>query len=309
MRRTIVQAMRAWVVVIAAACGGAPTPMPSPVAAPPVAAPDALGEASLVSDIRWLTAPERGGRGSFSPEAKATAAWLVTQLSAAGYTPKLQPIPTAPGQVNVIATTGPATGRAILVVAHYDHLGTIDGAMYPGADDNASGVAIALAIARDLRAHPVTGRVVFVFTGAEEQGLLGARAFVQAPTLPLAEIRAVYNLDMVGRHFFASSYDEDAKLAAVGLPEDNAIAAAADAAAGAAALTLVPLRAGFVQLVGEARRSDDWMFRDVGVTAIHFSTGLNDDYHEPTDTEDKLSRPQLVRIARFLRELVGRTAR
>ena len=51
------------------------------------------------------------------------------------------------------------------------------------------------------------------------------------------------------------------------------------------------------------------MFRDAGVHAVHFSTGLNDDYHSPRDTLDKVSRPQVVRIARFLRALVDRTAR
>ena len=63
-----------------------------------------------------------------------------------------------------------------------------------------------------------------------------------------------------------------------------------------------------VSLVGEDWRSDDWVFRQAGVPAAHFSTGLHDDYHKPTDTLDRLSRPQMLRIAKFLRGLVARTA-
>jgi Zn-dependent M28 family amino/carboxypeptidase len=169
-------------------------------------------------------------------------------------------------------------------------------------------VAVALAVARDLRRRPVSGRVVWLFTGAEEIGLRGARAFVAAPTLPLDEVRAVYNLDMVGRNFFESTANREAELAAVGLPADPALAEAAREAAGEAGLSLVAVRPGLLEIVGEAHRSDDWVFRDAGVLAIHFSTGLNDDYHSPRDTLDKVSRPQLVRIARFLRALVERTA-
>lgn len=306
MRPAVVAIIVAAGISAATACDRSTTP-PQPVE-PLAMPPPSSDETSILADIHWLTAPERAGRGSTSREAQATAAWIAAQLRAAGYAPEQQPIPEAPGQTNVIASTG-ATGPAILVVAHYDHLGTIDGRVYPGADDNASGVAVALAVARGLRVRPVRGRVVFVFTGAEEQGLLGARAYASAPTVPLADIRAVYNLDMVGRRFFASSIDQDGKLAAVGLPENADIAAAAAAAATEAKLELVDVRSGLLQIVGEARRSDDWVFRDRGVFAVHFSTGLNDDYHAPTDTEDKLSRTQLVRIAAFLRGLVERTAR
>ena len=69
-------------------------------------------------------------------------------------------------------------------------------------------------------------------------------------------------------------------------------------------LTLV-----LVALPGEPDTSDDWAFRDAGVHAVHFSTGSHDDYHSPGDTPDKVSRSQALRVARFLRALVERTAR
>ncbi len=268
-----------------------------------------MSEASLVADLAWLVAPERAGRGSTTDEARATARWIAAELRAAGYAPIEQPIPDAPGQVNVIAEhPGADAAPAVIVVAHYDHLGVIRGTVHPGADDNASGVAVALAVARDLRRRPVSGRVVWLFTGAEEIGLRGARAFVASPTVPLDQVRAVYNLDMVGRNFFESTADREAELAAVGLPADPALAEAAREAAGSAGLSLLAIRPGLLAIAGQDHRSDDWVFRDAGVFAVHFSTGLHDDYHLPSDTLDKVSRPQLVRIARFLRALVDRTA-
>jgi Zn-dependent M28 family amino/carboxypeptidase len=315
------------VLVVLAACGAARSEPARPPASTAAAAPqpaaatvparEPMSEASLAADLAWLTAPERAGRGSTTPEARATARWIAGELRAAGYTPIEQPIPDVPGQVNVIAELAAAAtahALAVIVVAHYDHLGVIRGAIHPGADDNASGVAVALAIARELRRPPISGRnsggaggrVLWLFTGAEEIGLRGARAFVAAPTLPLGEIRAVYNLDMVGREL---APDGAPQLAAVGLPGDAAVTDAALDAAGEAGLMLAPVPARVLRIGGQTHRTDDWAFRDAGIHAVHFSTGLGDDYHSPRDTLDKVSRPQLLRTARFLRALVDRTAR
>ncbi|MBS1122043.1 MAG: peptidase [Deltaproteobacteria bacterium] len=313
-------AVRWCLVICIASCGGAPalTPIGQPAPRSPELvsvghAVEPLSEASLVADLTWLTDPARAGRGSRSPEAQLTARWIAGELATAGFTPILQPIGDAPGQVNVIAQLGSPTADAVIVMAHYDHLGVIHGETYAGADDNASGVVVALAVARDLArtvgAPGLPGRVIFLFTGAEEIGLAGARAYVDAPTVPLHQIRAVYNLDMVGRNLFASAGNEEAKLAAVGLAEQPEIFDLATQSSSEAGLSLLPVRAGALQILGEARRSDDWIFRDHGVFAVDFSSGINDDYHRPTDTLDKVSRPQLVRMAKFLRLLVERTAR
>ena len=290
---------------------GVPAPADASARAAPAVTSDPLGEASLVADLEWLTAPARRGRGSRSTDAIEVARWLTAELEQAGYAPSWQPISAVEGQGNVIAVYGPRDEAAptVVVTAHYDHLGDDGGVIHPGADDNASGVAIALAVARDLAARrDVDGRVVFAFLGAEEIGLLGAEAYVAAPPHPLADTRAVFNLDMVGRRFFESTIDADATLGAVGLPDDGALFAAADLAAEQAGLELVAVSPALIALVGEDWRSDDWVFRDRGVPAVHFSTGLHPDYHRPSDTADRVSRPQLVRIAAFLRALVARTA-
>jgi hypothetical protein len=291
----------------AAATGPGPAPAPAPRA-------DPLSEASIVADLAWLTAPERRGRGALTEDARAVATWIEAELRAAGYAPTVQPIDRAPGQVNVIAIRDAAAADAaatVVVSAHYDHLGEKDGVVYPGADDNASGVAVALAVARALATDAgraaAPGRVVFVFTGAEEVGLLGALAYVAAPAVPLADTALAINLDMVGRTLFESAIDRDAALGAIDV--DRALAPIAAEAAAGAGLELVTATPSMVKLIGQDWRSDDWVFRDRGVRAVHLSTGLHDDYHKPTDTADKLSRPQLVRITAFLHALVGATAR
>jgi hypothetical protein len=305
------------VLLAAIACGGRGPGKPPTSRAPAPAAtadeaprPDPLSEASIVADLAWLTDPARRGRGSLSTEARAVADWIADELRAAGYEPTLQEIAAARGQVNVIAVkpAREAGGATVLVSAHYDHVGEQGGAIYPGADDNASGVAVALAVARAIADDAaVAGRVVFVFTGAEEVGLLGALAYVDAPVVPLAETSLAINMDMVGRKLFESALDRDAALGVIGM--DDAVAPLAADAATAAGLELVTATPLMVRLIGQDWRSDDWVFRDRGLRAVHLSTGLHDDYHAPTDSLDKLSRPQLVRITAFLRALVAATAR
>ncbi|MCX7697642.1 MAG: M28 family peptidase [Bacteroidales bacterium] len=88
----------------------------------------------------------------------------------------------------------------ILIVAHYDHLGKLDTAAYPGANDNASGVAMMLDIARTIKENMFRPRysMGFVAFAGEEAGLKGSIKFVQDPPIPLSQIKFVINLDMVG---------------------------------------------------------------------------------------------------------------
>jgi Zn-dependent M28 family amino/carboxypeptidase len=297
--------------VAAAACGNAPRralapPPPHPAIA---AAPrEPMSRASMLADIAWLTADERAGRGSDSPEARATAVWLEAQLRAAGLAVATQDVPGTDRQVNVIATyPGRRPGKALLLVAHYDHLGRgAGGAIYRGADDNSSGVAALLAVARDLGARRDLDReVVFLFTAAEESGLHGSRAYAEAPAVPFAETRAIVNLDMVGRRFFELAVGRDAAIGAVGLADDPGVGAAVRAAAADAGIALVEVSPKLLFVIGEAYRSDDWSLRDRGVPAVFLSTGLHDDYHEPSDTPDKLSPAQLERAARLVRGIAS----
>jgi len=289
---------------------------PTPPASPPArAAPaDPLAPASVLVDVRWLAADARAGRGSRSPAARAVATWLEQQLRAAGLEVVRQDVEEVPGQRNVIAIYRPPGAgaaapadlpRAVLVIAHYDHLGTEHGAIFHGADDNASGVAVVLGVARDLAARRDLRRpVVFLFSAAEELGLDGSRAYAAHPAWPLARTRVAINLDMVGRRFFELAVDRDAAIGAVGLGDDPRLEAAAHRAALAAGIHLVEASPAVLSAIGQAFRDDDWSLRSATLPAVHFSTGLHDDYHRPSDTADKLSPAQLGRVSHLVAGLL-----
>jgi Zn-dependent M28 family amino/carboxypeptidase len=279
------------------ACGGGARGVvaaaPVPVAPP---APDPFDPEALMADVRALCADELAGRGSFQPGGVAAAHHVAGELERLGYEVILQPIDD--GAVNVIALrrAGP---RAILVSAHYDHLGVdADGTVYPGADDNASGVAVLLALARHAAARRYRDTLVFVAFGAEEVGLVGSAAYMVDPAWPLDQTEAVINFDMVGRDFFEAGAAQPAAASVIGLGSHDGARRAVVAAAARAGLTLVIVPARLLEVFGFDDRTDEWWFRRRGVPAIHFSTGMHRDYHRPSDTPDRLVPEQMARVAR-----------
>lgn len=86
----------------------------------------------------------------------------------------------------------------IVLSAHYDHLGIIDNKIYPGANDNASGVAVIMEVINELKEETPQYSILFAFWGSEEMGLLGSRYFCENPTIRLENIKCVINLDSVG---------------------------------------------------------------------------------------------------------------
>jgi len=99
---------------------------------------------------------------------------------------------------NVLAVLPGATDQVIVVSAHYDHLGTVEGNVYPGANDNASGTAVVLELAAALKGEKPKYTMLFAFWGGEEAGLLGSAYFSENPTVEREKIRALVNLDSIG---------------------------------------------------------------------------------------------------------------
>lgn len=99
---------------------------------------------------------------------------------------------------NIIGVVPGKEPGYILISAHYDHLGTIDNHLYPGANDNASGVAAMLELVNQIKGRKPIYSIVFALWSAEEMGLLGSSYFCDHPTVPLKEIKAVINLDSIG---------------------------------------------------------------------------------------------------------------
>lgn len=164
---------------------------------------DALSVTTFEADLQTLTAFPT--RHSTSAEFVAAAQWARDQLSASGYHTRTQTVSVSgASSLNVIAErqgSSSAPRDVVLVTAHLDSINIAGGAAAPapGADDNGSGSAGLLAIARAMKDHPAVHDLRLILFGGEEQGLFGSRRYVTS--LPQAErdrIRAVVNMDMIG---------------------------------------------------------------------------------------------------------------
>lgn len=220
---------------------------------------------------------------------------------------------------NVIAVLAGADPKlrdeAVVIGAHMDHLGNVGGTIYPGADDNASGVAALLEIAKAFAAAPERPKrtLVFAFWTGEEEGKFGSGHWVRHPLWPLARTAAYLNLDMIGHPWSAEEIrklvtdsrlpDGEAFLAGVkpadfvepGLPLDApAIAAALRRAAGITGLALH-----LDHTDGKSGGSDYRDFARAGVPFVRFFGNFFPAYHEPGDTPDTLDATQVQRVARL----------
>jgi len=201
---------------------------------------------------------------------------------------------------NVLGTIrGRDTTRTLVIGAHYDHLGYgQEGSLAPdshlphlGADDNASGVAAMLGVARTegarLRAgQPPEHTLIFcAFTG-EEAGLLGSGHFVEDPPRPLESVDAMLNMDMVGRL-------RDNKLMVMGVGTATELPAMVTAAnQSTAKFDLKTGQDGYGP-------SDHSSFYKKQIPVLFLFTGAHADYHKPSDTWDKINYPGLARVSAY----------
>jgi len=203
----------------------------------------------------------------------------------------------------------PATARIALpkpwlaLGAHYDHLGRGShgnslatkeeaGRIHHGADDNASGTAAVLAAGRDLARQQRSRHVILAFWSAEEIGLIGSNAFVATPPLPVDQLAAYFNFDMVGR-----MQDNKLTVQAVGSsPGWRAIIERANVAAGF----------DLVLQDDPYQPTDVASFNAAGVPSLAFFTGTHVDYHKPSDTADKINYEDLDRVVDFAVALAAR---
>lgn len=248
----------------------------------------------LVNAINTLAAPEMEGRRTGTPGNAKARAWVVDQFRLAG----LQPLGAAyempftfernNEKMQGINVGGLCRGQgapdngAMVLTAHYDHLGVRDGATFHGADDNASGVAVLLALARQCQRSPWTHDALFVAFDAEEGGLRGARAFVDAPPIPKDRIAININMDMVAR-------GDKGELYVAGTHHRPALKAVL---APIAARAPVKLLFGHDSGGGHedwTTQSDHGAFHAAGIPFIYFGVEDHPDYHKPTDTPDKIN--------------------
>ncbi|MGH7331823.1 MAG: M20/M25/M40 family metallo-hydrolase [Candidatus Rokuibacteriota bacterium] len=276
----------------------------------------------ILDQVRLLSSPEMEGRGSGTPGGDRAAAHISRVFRDAGLTPGgdggsfLQVFSVNSGTrsgppaqtANVIGVLPGRDSRlqreAIVVGAHYDHLGregqaglALDhrDAIHHGADDNASGTAVMLALARAFAAVGGTPRtLVFVAFSGEELGLLGSQHYSKNPAWPLERTILMLNLDMVGRlrheRLYGGGVDSGTDLRAV----------LTEAARG------LPLS---LELRGDPwAPSDHSTFYRAGRPVLFFFTGIHADYHRPSDTWDKINVSGLATVQTLAARVINAIA-
>jgi hypothetical protein len=218
--------------------------------------------------------------------------------------------------VGIIAGADPRLREeAVVIGAHLDHLGKVGDVIYPGADDNASGVSALVEIARAFATSPDPPKrtVVFTFWTGEEEGKFGSGWWVRHPLWPLARTTAYLNLDMIAHPW---STEEIRKLVAdTGLPDGERFLAGLDPAEFAEPgvaewspeLAEVLRRAGpaaglalhLYRTDGKSGGSDYRDFARAGVPWVRFFGNFFPGYHEPEDTPEHTDAEQARRIARL----------
>jgi len=175
----------------------------------------------------------------------------------------------------------------------------IDGdSVWAGADDNGTVSVALLAIARALVRQPPKRSVLFVYHGAEERGLLGSRWHAANPVVPLGQVVAVLNGDMIGRN-----HPDSASLLGVQPPHRNStplveMALRANARTGRFVLDSLWDRPSHPE--GWYFRSDHVPYARLNVPALMFSTNLHADYHTPRDKPGAIDYPKLLRMTRWM---------
>jgi hypothetical protein len=291
--------------------------------------PQLFSADAMSRHVSFLAAPEREGRGVGTRGLEDAAGYVAAQFRAAGLAPggedgsffQVFRLPAGPDGKpvevrNVIGVLRPAadgnsaesrdgesssvSADVTLITAHYDHLGRgwpgvragEEGRIHPGADDNASGVAVLLELARIYGATGSPQRpLVFLASSAEESGLRGARHFLEHPTPYARErIRAAVNLDTVGR---------------LGAQEISALATGS-----AGEWPHIFRGVGFTTGIrvksvdGAAESSDQLAFIERGIPAVQLFTGAHLDYHRPSDTAEKIDADGMVKVATVVKETV-----
>jgi hypothetical protein len=190
----------------------------------------------------------------------------------------------------------------VLLSAHFDHLGKNRDNLYPGADDNASGVAMLLEVAERfaLQKEKPKRTIMFVAFDQEETGLQGSTHFAAHSPRDVLKLKAFITADMLGRSM-ANVMDE--YVFALGSERSSRLRKLLEEVKPLDGLKVGRLGA---DLVGT--RSDYGPFRDRRVPFLFFSTGQHPDYHKPSDTPDKIDYVKLRRISLYISDLVARLA-
>ncbi len=275
-----------------------------------------FSEERMFGHVKVLASPQMKGRGLGTPELDKAAEYIAGKFREYGLTPGAndgsyfqkwnEKIDGENFEItNVIAYIPGAAdslkNAPLVVSAHYDHLGTgwpdvykgNEGKIHYGADDNASGVAVILELAKILgKTYKPLRPVYFVAFSGEEAGLRGSRRFVEHLPKPIKADRIVadLNFDTVGRLFDKKIMILNSNTAR----EWKFIFMGTDYVTG--------IKTDLIKQQLDA--SDQMAFIEKGIPAVQFFSGPNKDYHKPTDTAEKIDKAGLVKIATVGKEVL-----
>ncbi|MFQ5568600.1 MAG: M20/M25/M40 family metallo-hydrolase [Rhodothermales bacterium] len=273
---------------------------------------------NLRVDVVYLASDLLEGRETGTPGEALAARYIVSRFEELGLAPGgadggwFQPFDflfntnphATPGEGeprtgrNVLGFLDREADRTVVIGAHYDHLGyggfgsrqPGDTLIHNGADDNASGVAALLEIARQLtQSEARQNNYLFIAFTGEELGLYGSKHFVKTPTRPLEQINYMINLDMVGR------LGEERSLAVNGTGTSPAWDAALDAAGTDLAIKKHESGLG---------PSDHASFYLEEIPALHFFTGQHTDYHKPADDSPLINYEGIYDVASYAVDVI-----
>ncbi len=281
-----------------------------------------INENSIESDVAFLASDALEGRQTGTEGEKKAAEFITKRFKDLGLTEKgtegfLQPFTFKPktnphdevkfdvngdGTItgnNVIGYLDNQAENTIIIGAHYDHLGFGgEGSLYRdsikaihnGADDNASGVAILLDVAKNLKDKNTNNNYLFMAFSGEEMGLLGSNYFVKNPTIDTKKVSYMINMDMVGR------MKKDSTLAVYGT--------------GTSPIFKQVLKSHndnfkLVQQESGVGPSDHTSFYLADIPVLHFFTGQHEDYHKPGDDTEKLNYDGMHLISDYIFNIIS----
>lgn len=284
-----------------------------------------VNEKQLIKDISYLADDKLKGRGTSSPEEKIAAGYIANSFKLAGLEPKgndgfyynftfkknTNPHDTSTTNIkerkgiDVIGYLDNDAAQTIVIGAHYDHLGlghdhnsldaNPENKIHNGADDNASGTAGVLELARYFTTNTAKEAYNFLFIcfSGEELGLLGSKKWCDDPTIPLSSVNYMINMDMIGR-----LNDSTKKLLVYGVGTSP---------------SWVPLLDKYNTYFSIKKDSsgigpsDQTSFYLKDIPVLHFFTGQHSDYHKPGDDADKINYVGEKKVLEYIITLIDAT--
>ena len=269
-----------------------------------------INAAQLLRDDQMLSADDMAGRGIGTTGGIKAREYIAAQFKSADIRPfnnqYFQPFEVTAksgAKINGANVVGYIEGakykdKYIVISAHYDHLGTRNGEIYNGADDDASGVAALFAIAEYLKKNKPAHSIIFAAFDGEESGFLGSKKFIGEPPVVKESIALNVNMDMV-------AHNDKNELYASGTYHYPTLKPTLDQIAKTAKVKLI---------LGHDRpeqKSDDWtnqsdhfVFHQQKIPFVYFGVEDHKDYHKPTDDFANINQKFYVQAVETILEAV-----